>query len=292
MQSSVEKTVEKTEEKTGKNATKKDTKKSTKKALLIGINYFGTSSELSGCHNDVDNVAEVLKKTFGFLETNITVLKDNIADPNNLKSRAPTRKNIIAWINKIRSSLKNGDKFFIHYSGHGYYVEDSKFDKDTEADGYDEVICPADGTMIKDDELHYLLVDMLPMGVKLRALFDCCHSGTVLDLSYSWKQDNDYNFETKCTTCDRLTPKDVLMISGGMDSQTSAEAYITGKYAGAMTWAFLESVRESFGTQKSSKITWKDLINNMRFKLLTSEYEQIPQLCCSDKKLINEPLSF
>ncbi len=37
---------------------------------------------------------------------------------------------------------------------------------------------------IVDDELHYLVVKPLQAGVRLTAIFDSCHSGSVLDLPY------------------------------------------------------------------------------------------------------------
>ncbi len=37
---------------------------------------------------------------------------------------------------------------------------------------------------MEDDELHELLVRPLPVGCRLTALFDSCHSGTVLDLPF------------------------------------------------------------------------------------------------------------
>ena len=53
--------------------------------------------------------------------------------------------------------------------------------------GYDECIYPADfkqaGEII-DDQLHDLLVRPLPPGCRLTAIFDSCHSATVMDLPY------------------------------------------------------------------------------------------------------------
>lgn len=37
-----------------------------KRALLIGINYFGSSSELNGCIHDVHNLKEFLIKFYHF----------------------------------------------------------------------------------------------------------------------------------------------------------------------------------------------------------------------------------
>ena len=38
--------------------------------------------------------------------------------------------------------------------------------------------------MIIDNELRRLLVDALPVGAHLTAIFDSCHSGTMLDLDH------------------------------------------------------------------------------------------------------------
>jgi len=54
-------------------------------------------------------------------------------------------------------------------------------------DGYDETICPVDyksSGQIVDDEMNALLVQRLPPGVRLTAIFDSCHSQTALDLPY------------------------------------------------------------------------------------------------------------
>ena len=68
------------------------------------------------------------------------------------------------------------------------------------------------------------------------------------------------------------------MISGCMDNQTSADAYINSKFQGAMTWAFLHTV------DKNPNLTWKELITTMRDSLKISNFQQIPQLS-SGKKL-------
>ena len=55
--------------------------------------------------------------------------------------------------------------------------------------GYDETIVPLDfGTagMITDDLIHEIMVQPLPTGVCLTAISDCCHSGSILDLPFSF----------------------------------------------------------------------------------------------------------
>ena len=69
-------------------------------------------------------------------------------------------------------------------AGHGGQAADVDGD---EEDGNDEVIYPVDYQArghIVDDEIHHVLVKPLQAGVRLTAIFDSCHSGSVLDLPY------------------------------------------------------------------------------------------------------------
>jgi len=83
-----------------------------------------------------------------------------------------------------------------------------------------------------------------------------------------------------------------------MDRQTSADAHIgtvpdfKGEYAGALTWAYIRSIKEATlkGTVNLSKISWRDLVHNIRFKLNTGGYQQVPQLCVANKDKINTPV--
>lgn len=54
-----------------------------RKALLIGINYFGQSSELRGCINDVKNVKQFLTR-HGYQEDDMVVLTDDQRDPRSI----------------------------------------------------------------------------------------------------------------------------------------------------------------------------------------------------------------
>lgn len=77
-----------------------------------------------------------------------------------------------------------GDSLVFHYSGHGSRQRNYRGD---EVDGYDETLCPLDFEthgMIVDDEINAAIVRPLPYGVRLHAIIDACHSGTVLDLPF------------------------------------------------------------------------------------------------------------
>ncbi|KAG1588264.1 hypothetical protein G6F48_005385 [Rhizopus delemar] len=94
----------------------------------------------------------------------------------------PTKANILSAMEWLIHDAEPND------SGHGGRVADTSNDED---DGYDETIYPLDfdkfdGTsgQILDDEMHEIMVKPLPKGCRLTAIFDSCHSGTVLDLPY------------------------------------------------------------------------------------------------------------
>jgi hypothetical protein len=154
-----------------------------KKALFIGINYTGTKAELKGCINDVKNVSQLVCQRFGF--QNCLYLTDEQQD----SSKKPTYDNIIEGMKWLVQGAKSGDSLFFHYSGHGGTAKDEDGD---EVDGYDETILPLDyetSGQILDDVIYENLVTPLPEGCRLTAIFDSCHSGTVLDLPYTYQCD-------------------------------------------------------------------------------------------------------
>ncbi|KAI8815245.1 peptidase C14, caspase domain-containing protein [Cladochytrium replicatum] len=155
-----------------------------RRALFIGINYVGTKAELKGCVNDVKNVhAFVTKQPY----QEALILTDDQQDP----SKIPTRANILNAFRWLIAGAQPGDAFFLHYSGHGAYQQDPQGD---EVDGSDETIVPLDyesAGMIVDDDMHQILVGNLPAGSCFTAIFDCCHSGSVMDLPYTYRLDGN-----------------------------------------------------------------------------------------------------
>lgn len=153
-----------------------------KKALIVGINYIGTQNELRGCINDAHNMRQFLTAN-GYPEDNIVMLTD---DQSNYMS-VPTRENMLHAMQWLVQDARPGDSLFFHYSGHGGQEEDKDGD---EADGMDDCIYPVDfqqsGSII-DDILHDVMVKPLPAGCRLTAIFDSCHSGTVLDLPFVYR---------------------------------------------------------------------------------------------------------
>ncbi|KAI0339184.1 hypothetical protein BDW22DRAFT_1361639 [Trametopsis cervina] len=245
-----------------------------KKALCIGINYFGQQQELHGCINDAKNVRNFLIRHWGYKADDIVLLTD---DSSNSRS-TPTRVNILDAMRWLVKDAHQHDSLFFHYSGHGAQVRDRDGD---EKDGLDEVILPVDyvrAGYIVDDMMHEIMVHPLPLGCRLTALFDSCHSGSALDLPYLYHSDgrrkgsqvSDRFYEK------RSTPADVVSFSGCKDNQTSADTYEAGVAVGAMSYAFMRCLKEN------PNQTYQELLRSIR-KILHDKYDQKPQLSTSHR---------
>ena len=247
-----------------------------KRALLIGINYTDTDAALAGCINDVQNVRDYLIEEAGFHACQITVMSDNLSKDSR---HYPTRANILTQMQSVAAEItQEGDLLYFHYSGHGSYQRQGWlkrwFVRD-ELDGQDETICPVDcdsAGMIVDDELRRLLVDALPDGAILRAVFDCCHSGTLIDLRYNYRLDEEKRETLTKNSAISSTRCDALMLSGCLDAETSADARIDGKASGALTAAFLKTIRK-YGETASCK----RLLRGIHRYLAREGFPQRPQ---------------
>ena len=245
------------------------------RALFIGCNYPNTVYKLNGCLNDVVDMYNAFRQYYKPQEINI--LADAEFNPMALptemqrRKRLPTRKNIIDNITLLLKSARNNDTLLLTYSGHGVQRRDINGD---EVDRQDECLVPCDAigvggqqNYISDDELNTLIKLNLKQDTTLIVLMDACHSGTMLDLKCNY---SNINMSAQQTANDKVGQ--VIMISGCMDNQKSADAFIENRARGAMSWAFLETIKSR------DKLTWKDLITNMQTLLRPNYPNQIPQL--------------
>ena len=263
-----------------------------KRALLIGINkYLAAGADLRGCVNDVKDLSKALVEFHGFRKNDITLLTD----------LAATKKAMEAGIKALIRDSKKGDVALLHFSGHGSHVPDDNRD---ESDGRDEILCPADldwDDPFRDDWLRTTL-DGLRAGVGLTVIMDCCHSGTntraVLPPDAPVKERYLPSPSTlKAVESGRRAPKQVtselrgssraarkakdivtadlpeVLITGCRDTQTSADAFINGRFNGALTFALVEAIRKRRG-----RLTYQELHDQAAGVLKTRKFEQVPQL--------------
>ncbi|EIN08223.1 hypothetical protein PUNSTDRAFT_134614 [Punctularia strigosozonata HHB-11173 SS5] len=159
-----------------------------RKALLIGIKYDSSgeqespeSGALIGPHCDVANFKQFIMEFYHYCETDIIIMQDDPLTPTHLQ---PSRRNLLHQFKALVEGAQEGDRFVLYYSGHSRQVENTT---GSEEDDMDEALVPCDDTghdEIRDNVLKQLLVDPLPVGCTLTAIFDTCHSGTMLDLDH------------------------------------------------------------------------------------------------------------
>ena len=200
-----------------------------KKAVCVGINnYPGVFNDLKGCVNDANDWAELLAE-FDF---DVSILLDEQG----------TRENMKSALRDLVASLKPGDYGVFTYSGHGTYNRDTSAD---EPDSYDEALYVYDGILL-DDELREILDDLNPQA-NLVFVSDSCYSGTVTRV-----MEDDETLYAKprfvpVLGYDPLIPVKTsflaeadmleLLLTGCSDSELSYDAFIDGRYNGAMSRA-------------------------------------------------------
>jgi len=263
-----------------------------KRALLIGINHYQIpGADLRGCVNDVEDLRAALVEFHGFAKSDIDMLVDDKA----------TKKAMEAGIRKLVKDSKKGDIAVLHYSGHGSNVPD---DNDDEADGRDEILCPTNldwDDPFRDDWLRQTL-DGLRAGVSFTAIMDCCHSGTntraILPPDAPVKErylpspwglaaaesgralPRNVTSELRKSSRKTRKSKDMvnaelpeLLLTGCRDTQTSADAFINGRYNGALTYAIVDTIRRANG-----RLTYRELHDRASSVIKGKNFDQVPQL--------------
>ena len=262
---------------------------SQKKALLVGINYPSTSSELRGCVNDVVDMQGMLREMFGFSQ--IKTLLDEQATTNN----------ILNSLEALVHDAEAGDVLFFHYSGHGSQML-TNYGTGYEDDGLDEIICPIDldwkRNVVRDNDLSRIF-DKVPAGVSWTVVLDCCNSGGGMDHLEQYQPDvaNRSSDRSGDNVVGRymVPPDDVvdlslagvkprrmqirdinktgLLITGCQANQTSADAYIDGRFNGALTYTLIQTMKEN-----AWNLDYKTLIDNINQKMVTYGFTQRPEL--------------
>ncbi|RNF26339.1 metacaspase [Trypanosoma conorhini] len=252
------------------------------RALFIGINYYGTRAELSGCCNDVKQILATLqKKRFPIDEASILVDEEGFPGANGL----PTRDNIVRYMAWLVKDAKAGDVLFMHFSGHG---TQTRALSDSE-EAFDQCIAPVDferNGCILDDDIFKILLRSLPHGVRLTVVFDCCHSGSMLDLPYTFVGGRSVRSGVtghmqrirRGNNCDG----DVLMISGCADEQTSADVANAAAFGTGATGAGGAATQcLTYTILKTSNLSYQDMLIATRDMLKKKRFTQVPQLSAS-----------
>jgi Caspase domain len=246
--------------------------------MLFGINYLDSAaSRLSGCINDVRDVAHLLRTDRRLAFDEVLAFDDE---------RTPRETTLLGMVRNLnalalRSWAERLAAVWIHFSGHGTSVEDKSGD---ELDGCDECLCPSDyerAGVLRDDEVAALLARFNP---RTRVVFvsDCCHSGTIADLRYRWIAPTEPREENARAAC--AAP--VILLSGARDSETAADAQFEDpttraqRARGALTACLLQALAEDAPTGRLAANAFS-LLSRVRALLKAGGFDQTPQLSSS-----------
>jgi len=247
-----------------------------KVALLFGCNYStDESAKLRGCIQDVNNVSNYLTHSLDY--DDVQVYTDEMSGKHTTASGIMGHLHSLAtdtW--KLEKDITN---VWIHFSGHGCQIHDISGD---EEDGLDECIVPSDfkrSGVISDDTIHNVLKSFHP-DTNVMVFFDCCHSGSICDLPFSYSGQLVSSQPSKTKNKLKKMNSNIVMISGCKDNQTSADAFDVNHkelWSGAMTSCLLTVLE----TKQPSDFF--NLLELIRYELILKNrgFTQLPMISSS-----------
>ena len=215
-------------------------------ALIIGISRYGdpTIPPLPGARIDKQSATQMAQA--------MQVSADNI---RYLQDEQATGDNIRKALAELTEQVQDGDRVFIHYSGHG-----TRFN-DPAAGGCVEALLAYEGgssSVITNHEMADLLRTITNKTDKLFVMYDACHSGGVVNAASSvrtrgFSNVNDdgllrpkfANISDECgrpvnvksrnlvveTTAKGALPQDVIHVSASRDNEVSFDDELKGGLA-------------------------------------------------------------
>ncbi|WP_195174919.1 caspase family protein [Mesorhizobium sp. INR15] len=158
------------------------------RALVVGVSGYPNLPDaihLVGPKNDAREVANTLVR-LGVPAADVTVLADGVRDLTEgvLAPGPGTRQAILADLDKLADSAREGDLVIFYFSGHGSQQPDTNGD---EEGGLDQIFLPYDigrwngegvDRAIVDDELARRVQRILDNGADFFGIIDACHSAS------------------------------------------------------------------------------------------------------------------
>ncbi|KAH9995799.1 caspase domain-containing protein [Russula vinacea] len=279
-----------------------------KRALIIGINYSlhpRLDLELRKCIDDAYGMANFLHTELGFSHNDVRIMT------NESPWDCPTEENIRRAMEALVFDAKPHDSLVFYFSGHALQAKDmSGYDTNGLAEcsllclvggmsvtnGISVGICamdyrgddpyPLSNTpgLVADNVMHKLMVQPLPQHCRLTAIYDSCHSATLLGLphliapshlTYSAQYDSN-GMAKPIRHPERLrilrqqgSYADIVSLSASKDEEEALET----ERGGALRWAFIKTVRKFNNT-----LTYKELLWSVRDYMRKHGFPQRPQI--------------
>lgn len=249
--------------------------------LIIGIEYVRydrqrRASRLPGCHKDVAIAQSLMQHVMKIPAASMRILADDGRHP------VPNKAAITSGLKWLMNTGKT--HLWVFYSGHGTSIFDANGD---EIDGRDEALVPEDyleSGVLSDDYLGAFANSVASAGKYLNCVFDCCHSGSVMDLPfYHWSKDNasqQHVATLNVPSSSGANGNHVVCISACADNQTSVSAYNLDQrrsWQGALMYAFDQAFRRHVKSA-SQKVDAKKLIVDIGKIIAAKGYSQITVL--------------
>ncbi|KAJ9447846.1 Metacaspase-1 [Diplonema papillatum] len=143
------------------------------KAVLVGVNYNGTSHQLRHSCEAARSMLGLLERS-GFDSENCLLVDDQ-------PKRQPTRTNIMNALKWLVEGAKPEECFFLHFVGHSLLPEDCE-DEYIEFQGIAPVDYNDSGYIFADE--MYEIFQKLPKGAKLTVVIDTEPCGMVIPLEF------------------------------------------------------------------------------------------------------------
>ena len=222
-----------------------------KYAYFSGVNIYSNGNNLRGCVNDCMDMRERIVAKYSVQPDNIRVLTD---------TRATTKVGLehLDWLIGCCSPTEQ-DVLIFQNSSHGtrFRIRDAYGNLNNwESD----VICPSDfnwDTNFISAEMIHAKFDKIPPNTTLIFISDsCCSGDLVRELSWSSGVDSAKSLPKRMIPPDDIRARsisrdlgvkkltdyvsvidsvNIVFLSGCQSSETSADAYMNGRYNGALT---------------------------------------------------------
>ncbi|KAJ5153504.1 uncharacterized protein N7482_009982 [Penicillium canariense] len=283
-----------------------------RKALLIGINYFGQANALNGCINDVTNMSTFLHERFGYRREDMVILTDDQRNPMSVPTKNNIIR-AMHWLVKDaqpddslfihfsghggRTPDLDGDEddgfddviYPVDYQTAGHIVDDDMhaimvrplrpgvrltaiFDSCHSGTALDLPYIYSTQGVLKEPNLAKEAAQDLFTVFTAYGQRDLSSMASTaigfLKKAANGGQARERTLQTK------TSPADVVMFSGSKDTQTSADTFQDGQARGALSWAFIKSLKQW------PHQSYLQLLNTIRAEL-DGKYTQKPQLSCS-----------
>ncbi|HRZ18580.1 MAG TPA: caspase family protein [Methanofastidiosum sp.] len=259
------------------------------KALLVGINdYPSPRNKLSGCINDINDVAAFLTKKVDFSPNDIRMITDERATADEIKKR-------LYW---LVEDLKPGDKILYQYSGHGavFPVRNDK----GKVDNIYECICPYDfkwtvDTCVRDVDFEEIFSN-IPEGVQFVWISDSCHSGGLINQrSFEGRDEeiaskprqfytpDDIAWRIVVAEAEKIVSESFRAIAQKLNAsfiaacradQTASDAFFGTRPNGALTYCLLQTLNKNGMIDQPLSFVMGNVINDIR----KHGFKQEPQL--------------